>query len=283
MPYRIVYELKKIQNDPLCRGMDILSHATVTFSNLLLFVICIERFVKVWKPSKIISERRSISFILLVLAFSLVISLPVASINMVVPTENKTVGPFCQASTKTVGELGMAIYVFLMLILNLIVLLALVVLYSLIYCRLYTNKKKIHDATLARTFETQVINKNSSQSRFDKSINTKSESTKSVQYGAPSSSTHTDDHESGTNPKQPCQPETTRKTGFVNENSLVHTGPQRNETRRGFVSTKTWIMLSICTFLYIVTWIPFFIDIFRITHSFLLFQSCVQSCCIWYC
>ena len=233
MPYRIVYELKKIQNDPLCRGMDILSHATVTFSNLLLFVICIERFVKVWKPSKIISERRSISFILLVLGFSLVISLPVAAIYMVVPTENKTVGPFCQASTKTVGELGMAIYVFLMLILNLIVLLALVVLYSLIYCRLFTNQKKIHDATLARTFGTQVISKNSSQSRLDKSINTKFESTKSVQHGASSSSTHTDDHKLGTNPKQPCQPETTRKTGFLNENCLVH--PGHREMKRGGV------------------------------------------------
>lgn len=139
---------------------------------------------------------------------------------MVVPTENKTVGPFCQASTKTVGELGMAIYVFLMLILNLIVLLALVVLYSLIYCRLSKNKKKIHDATLARTFETQVISKNRSQSRLDKSIK-KFESTKSVQHSAPSSSTHTDDHESGTNPKQPCQPETTRKTVFVNENRFL--------------------------------------------------------------
>lgn len=74
VPYRIVYELKKIQDDTLCRLMEIISHATVIFSNLLLCAICIERFIKVWQPRKLITARFSLSVILIVLGFSLVVS-----------------------------------------------------------------------------------------------------------------------------------------------------------------------------------------------------------------
>jgi hypothetical protein len=136
MPYRILYELEAIEDDILCRGMEVLSHVTVIFSNLVLCLICVERFVKVWKPSKIISERLTLFWILIALGFSVVVSIPVPAMFMVI--SKTTDSPeFCQFSSRTVGKLGATIYTFVLLLMNVSVLGTLIILYSLIYCRLY--------------------------------------------------------------------------------------------------------------------------------------------------
>ncbi|XP_056012605.1 neuropeptide Y receptor type 6-like [Ostrea edulis] len=157
MPYRIIYELKAIENDIICRGMEIISHMTVIFSNLVLCLICVERFVKVWKPTKIISERLTLFWILIALGFSVVISIPVCTMFMVISGSAADSPKFCQFSSKTVGKLGTTVYTYILLLMNVSVLGALVILYSLIYCRLYKNTRTLTDHNKSDVAGTSIL------------------------------------------------------------------------------------------------------------------------------
>jgi hypothetical protein len=57
----------------------------------------------------------------------------------------------------------------------------------------------------------------------------------------------------------------------------VNHGNKQKAKRVTFVNTKTSTMLFICTSIYIVTWIPFFLDIFLIMDSLSLRYLCIQS------
>lgn len=264
MPYRIVYELKKIQDDTLCRLMEIISHATVIFSNLLLCVICIERFIKVWQPWKRITARFSLSVISIVLGFSLVVSFPVSTIFMVTSSNrtNKVSSiKFCQASTKTVGILGMAIYLYFMLILNFVALGFLVVLYSLIYYRLHQNRKKMLNVV-------QPISVLRHQQLNSEPSNCKSgESTTETETGTqnnPQSSSKETSTDKNRMPKS--NHKNNKKSVNGNKSGQGKVEPQKI-TQRKTVSTKTCSMLFISTSVYIFCWIPFFIDVFGLTSS----------------
>lgn len=256
MPYRIVYELKKIQDDTLCRLMEILSHATVIFSNLLLCVICIERFIKVWQPWKLITARFYLSVILIVLGFSLVVSFPVSTIFMVTSINNTneiSSAEFCQESTETVGFVGMAIYVYFMLILNFVVLGILVVLYCLIYYRLYQNRKKMLNAV-------QPISVLRNQP-------SNTESTETGTHNNPQSSSMETCKDKNKMPKPTYHENKHDKKGVDVKKSVQGKVEPEKINKRKNIRTMTWTMLFKCTSVYVVCWIPFFIDVFGLTNS----------------
>lgn len=264
MPYRIEYELKKIQDDTLCRLMEIISHATVIFSNLLLCVICIERFIKVWQPWKLITARFSLSVILIVLGFSLVVSFPVTTIFMVTSSNNTnevSSVEFCQESTKTVGFVGMAIYVYFMLILNFVVLGILVVLYCLIYYRLYQNRKKMLNAVQPiSVLRNQPSNTEPSHSKSG-------ESTETGTHNNPQSSSMETCKDKNKMPKPTYHENEHDKEGVdVKKSAQGKVEPEKINKRKN-IKTMTWTMLFICTSVYVVCWIPFFIDVFGLTNS----------------
>lgn len=267
MPYRIVYELKKIQDDTVCRLMEIISHATVIFSNLLLCVICIERFIKVWQPWKLITARFSLSVILIVFGFSLVVSFPVSTIFMVTSsnrTNEVSSIEFCQASTKTVGILGIAIYLYSMLILYFVALGFLVVLYSLIYYRLHQNRKKMLNVVQPiSVLRHQTLN---TEPLHSKSGESSTETETGTHNNPQSSSMETSKEKNRMQRPTYDEHEKNKKSVNVNKSGQGKVNPQKI-TKRKNISTKTSTMLFICTSVYIFCWIPFFIDVFGLTSS----------------
>lgn len=267
MPYRIVYELKKIQDDTVCRLMEIISHATVIFSNLLLCVICIERFIKVWQPWKLFTARFSLSVILIVFGFSLVVSFPVSTIFMVTSsnrTNEVSSIEFCQASTKTVGILGIAIYLYSMLILYFVALGFLVVLYSLIYYRLHQNRKKMLNVVQPiSVLRHQTLN---TEPLHSKSGESSTETETGTHNNPQSSSMETSKDKNRMQRPTYDEHENNKKSVNVNKSGQGKVNPQKI-TKRKNISTKTSTMLFICTSVYIFCWIPFFIDVFGLTSS----------------
>lgn len=267
MPYRIVYELKKIQDDTVCRLMEIISHATVIFSNLLLCVICIERFIKVWQPWKLITARFYLSVILIVFGFSLVVSFPVSTIFMVTSsnrTNEVSSIEFCQASTKTVGILGMAIYLYSMLILNFVALGFLVVLYSLTYYRLHQNRKKMLNVVQPiSVLRHQTLN---TEPLHSKSGESSTETETGTHNNPQSSSMETSKDKNRMQRPTYDEHENNKKSVKVNKSGQGKVNPQKI-TKRKNISTKISTMLFICTSVYIFCWIPFFIDVFGLTSS----------------
>lgn len=236
--------------------MEIISHATVIFSNLLLCVICIERFIKVWQPWKLITARFSLSVILIVLGFSLVVSFPVTTIFMVTSSNNTnevSSAEFCQESTETVGFVGMAIYVYFMLILNFVVLGILVVLNCLIYYRLYQNRKKMLNAVQPiSVLRNQPSNTESTETGTHNNPQSSSMETCKDKNKMPKPTYHKNEHD---------------KEGVdVKKSAQGKVEPEKINKRKN-IKTMTWTMLFICTSVYVVCWIPFFIDVFGLTNS----------------
>lgn len=62
----------------------------------------------------------------------------------------------------------------------------------------------------------------------------------------------------------------TESNALPERRHLTNSKLVRSAQRRATVDTKTWTMLSICTLLYIICWIPFFAEILNMTKSLVL-------------
>jgi hypothetical protein len=265
MPYRILYELKVIENDVICRGMETISHITITFSNVVLCLVCVERFVRVWKPAKIISERLTLFWILIAVGLSVIISVPVPLMAMVIPDRTANSPQFCQLSSRTVGKLGITIYTVMLVLINVVYLGVLIILYSLIYVRLYQNKKKLAnhykmDAVGTRNLKVKPATTTTGTSQpqekhlqprgghsWDIALNSK--------HASKNQETAVEDLKGRENDG---------KTGTAPESSR---GSKHQTKRLTSVNTKTSTMLFICTFIYAITWITYFVSMFLSSSS----------------
>uniref|UniRef100_K1QBQ3 Galanin receptor type 2 n=1 Tax=Magallana gigas TaxID=29159 RepID=K1QBQ3_MAGGI len=174
-PYSIVFELRLVTNDFLCHALEIIRHTLIGYSNLVLMFIASERFLLVWKPLKIVTNRTKRSK----------------------------------------------------------------------YCG--TSK------TIERPFITDTHEQ-------------ESESTT-----CPCTSRHDEIERLQYDPIEPDNGRTLPKSGKPRDKrgSTTSRGSSAAQ-KRSHVDTKTWTMLSICTFLYIVCWIPFSVNILNVYRSLVL-------------
>jgi hypothetical protein len=261
MPYRIIYELKAIEDDILCRSMEFFSHSTITFSNIILSVICIERFIKVWYPAKFISERRTVLLILVALGVSVVICTPVPAVFMVIPGNSTDAPQFCQFSSRTVGNIGTTIFSVVLFLINVVYLGVPIILYSLIYFRLYKNKKDLAKHYKSKSLRTRIINVKPIQlSALTIGETAHRAEEPAANYTLNSEQTNRD-HKTGIEDVE--KHENDRSIDITTDN----TRGQVHQTKRvASVKSKTTTMLFICTFIYMVTWITYFLDMFLNTN-----------------
>lgn len=287
IPYTILFEFNLVSDDVSCHGMEVIRHSLVIFSNLILLLIAGERLLMVWKPmERKVNEKIKTGLILTLLLVSVISSIPAAMIfevkshshresaenakntkNSTIEMVNETATPeYCRYTSSILGKTGSGIYRDFLSFLFSAELLLLVVSYIIVYVLLYTHKKRLrHSMSFNGGHPKSSITKREKENNPSPSENipmrgTRTESRSRPENDAGSTTVQefsTASHGSGMD-------ETRRRGGDRNLR-------RQNGAPRTHVSRKTWTMLFVCTSIYVICWIPFFLAVFNVC-DFLIFR-----------
>ncbi|XP_061164960.1 5-hydroxytryptamine receptor 2B-like [Saccostrea echinata] len=309
IPYTIFYELQRVQNDVICRMMEIVRHMATLTSNSVLCAIAFERYVAICHPARKLDQHAIRKIMISLTIVTVLFSAPAPAIFSVTRSKSKgTFDEYCQFTTSVIGILGTTIYQGFLMLLCLSGILITVLLYALIYRRLLKrvlrrrrsmsrpvtpskyvvrkiNEGRDHTADLANelsgtenevvlclveneslmrskkdqmqrkgafeTYSSKIVNptptepeNNELSSEHDCSIHTNYQKTRG----------NTEDHEDFSERRKP---------------RAIKRRPNRHQAKPN-VRRKTSIMLFVCSLIYVVTWTPFWLDVFNVTHSLVL-------------
>ncbi|XP_062596260.1 alpha-2C adrenergic receptor-like [Saccostrea cucullata] len=345
-PYTAVFELHLVNSDVICHGMEVIRHTVIGFSNLILILIASERLLMVWKPTKIISERKKIMAILVLLVISIFSGLPSGAIYQVSNKEhnlyhNRTKfnndttinkNDFCQYTTDILGDdLSMMYrnFLALMILLEFFILIVVYVLVYVVICRqkmrvrrigsssVLKEKQKPKKSETSQTTSSVPNDQSDCNSTDDMGLNLKSQPINNKHNRYDPGKTLNFCFKKNGFPVKCADSETdsgaisvtmtkftsnkdihgkqmrtlsfdTDTTGVDSEpekangrNDRVCINTEKSTTLRrkrkirvskhaNYVRKKTWTMLFICTFVYLICWIPFFFEIFNVTSILFL-------------
>ncbi|XP_048754001.1 5-hydroxytryptamine receptor 2B-like [Ostrea edulis] len=243
MPYTVFFEFRLVTNDVICRLLEIIRHTVVIFSNLILLVVAIDRFVMIWKVRSNITKRNKIWILLTTLLIVFVINIPTAVLFKVESdqnADNTTSSEYCQYTTSTLGdELGAVYRNFQSFIIALSMVL-LMIIYVLVYALLYTRKKRMQN---------KIKNVGGTRGKISKENDREGTRGSEVQDNPKTSAVET--------------------TGGPDDNAMSASKKNPNSSNlkgTSHVRTKTWTMLFVCTLIFFISWIPFTIAIFNISE-----------------
>lgn len=267
MPYTLVYELHLVYSDVICRIFEFVRHFTIFASNLTLVAIAGERYVAVCKIThklSVQSVRQGLFFIFLLSCFAAGPSIGMfASVS---PQEVQnvqckfkhelTVGRFCHFTYSIFGETYAVIYQGILMLLFLSSLIIIVVFYIIIYSELWKRTKFRKRALSGRPKEGPEISE--AQSSFcEQPLTTRPESN----YSEVIRTYEFENDESDV---------VIKEGPTMNNNAKIKAKKPKAEKVRRVYHRRTAKMLFLCTVIYLITWLPFWVDIFGISNSLLL-------------
>lgn len=80
VPYTIVFEQRKVTDDVLCRGMEVLRHTLVISSSQILCVIAVERYLSLFRPTRMRTVRKANISMAIVFINSFIVAIPSVTI-----------------------------------------------------------------------------------------------------------------------------------------------------------------------------------------------------------
>ncbi|CAI9730769.1 growth hormone secretagogue receptor type 1-like [Octopus vulgaris] len=291
MPYTIVYELRGVTSDAICHSFEVVRHFCIMASNASLVAIALERCVAVRRPTRRLSLSQVNKGMIVIVVISVVLAIPSVFIFAVVPgpykinsgncTEdiiNTRNPPFCHFTMSYLGEIGTRSYQALLSMSYGLACFSIVVLYTLIYTKLWKKAQLRKKLSNPLGIPTSSSSSNSSSDRSTPSVGTEkkkyfdemSDSTGCTLNNARKLTPSVDsDVDSGVqSPTPPLSSNGDRKSTKGNESCKTH--GKFSDKRRSMHHNRTAKMLFLCTIIYIVAWVPFWLDIFSITNSLIL-------------
>ncbi|XP_062574190.1 neuropeptide Y receptor type 6-like [Saccostrea cucullata] len=307
IPYSILYELHRVQNDVICRMMEIVRHLATLTSNSVLCAIAFERYVAICHPGKKLDQQAIRKIMISLTIVALLFSAPAPAIFSVTRSKSRGIlDEYCQFTTSEIGILGTTIYQGFLMLLCMSGILIVIVLYALIYRRLLKrvlrrrrsmsrpitpskyvvrkiNEGKDHSTDLAKELsgtENEVVlciveNEALVGSKRDKiqrrsAVETNSSKIVNFTPTEPDNNEISSEHNSGIDQKN-----TRRNTKDRHDLPELRKTPAKKKHRpnrqaKPNVRRKTSIMLFVCSLIYVVTWTPFWLDVFNVTHSLVL-------------
>lgn len=337
VPYSAVFQLRLVTLDFICHGMEVIRHTSVGFSNLILALIAMERLLMIWKPleSKAMSEKYKLIPIFVVLAISIVCSIPAGAIYQVTDkaydfngssnSSESATEPFCQYTTEILGKGMSEVYRNVLAFVILLEFLVMIVVYVLVYVLVCRQKLRLRRYSLNSVTKTnkRMVTKNSETSltsssaqNYESTDDQEILSDRRIPQGngiiaLNSTGTQNQRHEariesSDTAIVSPVKVSLTSFTprgkiknerksvsfdtdttaiesgveveGFESETMSSSTSGQAVRKRKRFrkkssrnarpsrAIRKTWTMFFICTAVYLLSWVPFFFEIFNVTR-----------------
>ncbi|KAK6195354.1 hypothetical protein SNE40_000804 [Patella caerulea] len=260
IPYAISFEWKIVSSDIICRGVEFFRHFLEFFSNSILCLIALERYFAVLKPMNKLTYTNVCVGIWSALAFSIAMGLPAAILFSVrrVKVElyadsinsNATImADVCTYSTDIVGNAGAVTYQLMQTIAFVIGVFILIILYAIVYRVIWKRARKRRKNRVGVIIMSDLMS-----TRDNSSQNHQTSPNTSLFVVTPSGS-------SDPMPRMniPCN---TSQSASNNElPTAFYSGKTRSENLKT-ETTKAGTMLFACTVIYVVTWIPFFIEVF---------------------
>jgi hypothetical protein len=273
MPYTLFYELHLVQSDVLCRIVEYIRHVSIFASNATLVAIAIERYIAVCKLSHKLTLQDVNTGVVVIIVVSCVLAVPAVFIFAVVYSDDvKDVKcafahisgspQFCHFTYTILGKTGAVIYQGVLVVVFCACELTNVVLYTILYSQMYR-----------RTNRRERRNNIATQERPSVSVNVEIDKQPAL---AKSNMSASFSFLQPTYNRSECEDDDNRSTSphahTVDDAPAVVQSHRRIYTRskRRLRHQRTGKMLFLCTVIFIVTWIPCFLDIFGITNNLVL-------------
>ena len=301
MSYTIVYELHLVTSDIACRFGDFVIHVCVFASNITLVAIATERYIAVCQIGTKLNMSSIKVGIWVIFILSAVLGAPaVGTFAVVQEAQVRDVkcrfphkyssGTFCHFTYSVMGRSLVTAYQTLQLAIFLITALIIAILYIIIYYVLWRKSSLRRRLNRAIADKLESISEEASVEQcrpvrctgsLSQLQRTKSRANDEVssefimdnfierQDSYSGDSKRRQEHlnglqsdSNGTNDRK-----VRRKIKF---SVSAHSGRSENLKRKKYYHKRTAKMLFLCTVIYIVTWLPFFIDIFGFTDCLIL-------------
>lgn len=289
MPYTMVYELHMVRNDVICRTFEFLRHIVIGASNITLVAIAVERYIAVCRLTLRMSVQNVNRGMIFIAFCSMLFGAPSIGVFAVVSEPevydvkcayDHTVsrGEFCHFTYAIMGETLVTIYQSALMIIFLLTLVLIVVLYIIVYTVLWRKTQLRKRMTgIPKEFS---LTSEASQSYTDPQKNKIDWEYSKIHIADEGTAVVTSDPspeheivpETVTSVVHKTKPNPTGNTYKINDvfkrvrQSYKDTGERvRRRNHR-----KTAKMLFLCTVIYLITWLPFWLDIFGITNNMVL-------------
>jgi hypothetical protein len=303
MPYTIFFEFHRVDNDVVCRMMEIVRHIAILTSNCVLCAIAFERYFAICHPTKKLDQKAIQNIMISLTTVTVVLSAPAPTIFAVTETRiSGNVQEYCQFTTKVIGSMGTTIYQGFLILLCMSAIIAMIVLYTLIYRKLFHRAlRRRRCMSRSTTPSKYIVRKINNRRRLsgeppEDGCATENEVVLCSVENVPMlelkrSKIQVKEFES----KSPKS--VNKTTNLVNNEFLIEhsfdlsnvgkgtdcrgklPGPKTMYTYKHCdfrhrakpnVRRKTSIMLFVCSLIYLVTWTPFWLDVFNVTRSLVL-------------
>ncbi|XP_033753241.1 growth hormone secretagogue receptor type 1-like [Pecten maximus] len=289
MPYTMVYELHMVRNDVICRTFEFLRHIVICASNITLVAIAVERYIAVCRLTLRMSVQNVNRGMVFIALCSMLFAAPSLGIFAVVSDaevhdvncaydHTVTRGTFCHFTYAIIGETLVTIYQGALMIVFLLTLILIVVLYVIVYTVLWRKTQLRKRMTgipkeFSLTSEASQSYGDTQKNKIDweySKIHIPDEGT-AVITSSPSPE-HEVTSDIVTSLAQKTKQNTTTNT-YKFHDVFKRVRPSCKDTgekvrRRNH--RKTAKMLFLCTVIYLITWLPFWLDIFGITRNIVL-------------
>ncbi|OWF54160.1 growth hormone secretagogue receptor type 1-like [Mizuhopecten yessoensis] len=289
MPYTMVYELHMVRNDVVCRTFEFLRHFVIVASNLTLVAIAVERYIAVCRLTLRMSVQNVNRGMIFIAFCSMLFGAPSVGIFAVVSDaeltnvscaydHSVTHSKFCHFTYAILGETLVTLYQGGLMVIFLLTFLFIVVLYLIVYTVLWKKTKLRKRMTgIPKEFS---LTSEASQSYSEPHKNKIDWEYSKVHIHADETAVVTNASSQG--PEVTADVVTSvQKTKLnvagntykfhdvfkrIRPSSKVDSGDKiRRRNHR-----KTAKMLFLCTVIYLITWLPFWLDIFGITKNMVL-------------
>lgn len=264
MPYTMVYELHLVQSDLVCRTFEFIRHFAIFASGTTLVAIAVERYIAVCRITHKMTVKNVQCGMLFIFVLGCVTAGPSTGIFAVVSlNEIETVkchfrhaltsGKFCHFTYSIVGETFALIYQGMLMVLFFVSLITIVILYLIIYMVLW-QRTQFRKRALSRT-----AREYSGNSEIHSSICDQQPSLKPENGENEISRTYEFDNEDSD--------VVNKALSSLNNNANVKQKTKKIDKVRRIYHRRTAKMLFLCTVIFLLTWLPFWIDIFGISDN----------------
>lgn len=307
IPYTLAFELHYVRNDFTCRLFEFVRHFTVLASNAVLLAIAVERYYAVCRPLQRLEEDQIAKGVTVIAIFCLLIAIPSVFMFAVlapevefslalnqtgtIPNESSS-REFCHFTAHYLGESGTLLYQSFLVFLFLGGIIVLIIFYSLVYTAVWKRTKMwklnqvvptsaIKLASTIATIETEggtesskslrTVNKDSpgsqNRSNFLAVPSFRHDGSKLVIHRDKMLNVPDKNGQSISTPKVPSDMNYSSEARPIGERGRESGGTLHTSEALKPYHHKTATMLFVCTLVFVITWIPFWMDVFNITNS----------------